>query len=103
MGMFVKLQKNKRFEIKPRYWNPEEEARQERLKRVRAELGLDEEKGDYVPDVRAGLRQEYEKRRSMRASGRMISSFRMFIILIVLLFVAFYLISYKLEDILNWF
>ncbi len=103
MGMFVKLPEYKRFNMKPRYWNPEEEARKEREKRVRAELGLDENGKEYIPDVRAGLRREYDKRKASRAGNRMSSSYRFFIVLIILLLIGFYLVTYKLEAILNLF
>ena len=103
MGMFVKLPSHKRFSIRPRYWDPEEEARREREKRVRAELGLKEEDGEYVPDVRAGLQREYARRKAERAGGKMMSAFRFFIVLIVLLLAFFYIITYKMEDILDWF
>ena len=97
MGMFVKLPKHKRFDIQPRYWDPEAEAKKEREKRIRAELGLKEDGDEYVPDVRAGLRQEYARRKAERGGGKMIN------ILMVLLVVFFYLVAYKMEDILDWF
>lgn len=103
MGMFVKLPKHKRFDIQPRYWDPEAEAKKEREKRIRAELGLKEDGDEYVPDVRAGLRQEYARRKAERGGGKMINAFRFFIILMVLLVVFFYLVAYKMEDILDWF
>lgn len=103
MGMFVKLPKHKSFDIRPRYWNPEEEAKKEREKRVRAELGLDENGGGYVPDVRAGLQREYARRKAERAGGRMIRAYRFFIVLIVLLLLVFYLVSTKMDAILEFF
>ena len=39
MGLF-KQPEHRRFNLKPRYWDPEAEARKEREKRIRAELGL---------------------------------------------------------------
>ena len=57
MGLF-KQPEYKRFNLKPRYWDPEAEARKEREKRIRAELGLEQDGDEYVPDVRAGLRKE---------------------------------------------
>lgn len=101
--MFVKLPEYKRFNLKPRYWNPEEEARKEREKRIRAELGLDENGSEYIPDVRAGLQREYDKRRASRAGSRMSSSFRFFLILVILLLIGFYIVTYKLEAILDLF
>ena len=41
--LFFKKPEYRRFEYKPRFYDPEKEAREERLKRVRAELGMEEE------------------------------------------------------------
>ncbi len=41
MAMFLfKQPEYKRFNLKPRFWDPEKEAREERVKRARAELGM---------------------------------------------------------------
>ena len=54
MGLF-KQPEYRRFNPKPRYWDPEAEARKEREKRIRTELGSSRKMGDeYIPDVRAG-------------------------------------------------
>ena len=62
MGLF-KQPEYRRFNLKPRYWDPEAEARKEREKRIRAELGLPENGDEYIPDVRTGLQKEYAKRK----------------------------------------
>ena len=62
MGLF-KQPEYRRFNLKPRYWDPEAEARKEREKRIRAELGLAEDGNEYIPDVRACLQKEYAKRK----------------------------------------
>ena len=54
-------------------------------------------------NTEAHLRQEYARRKAERAGGKMINAFRFFIILMVLLVVFFYLVAYKMEDILDWF
>lgn len=56
MGLF-KQPEYRRFNLKPRYWDPEAEARKEREKRIRAELGLPENGDEYIPDVRTGLQK----------------------------------------------
>ena len=48
MGLF-KQPEYRRFNLKPRYWDPEAEARKEREKRIRAELGLPENGDEYIP------------------------------------------------------
>ena len=48
MGLF-KQPEYRRFNPKPRYWDPEAEARKEREKRIRTELGLPEEGDNIFP------------------------------------------------------
>ena len=67
MGLF-KQPEHRRFNLKTRYWDPEAEARKEREKRIRAELGLAEDGDEYIPDVKASLQKEYAKRASRRRS-----------------------------------
>lgn len=102
MGLF-KQPEYRRFNLKPRYWDPEAEARKEREKRIRAELGLDENGNEYIPDVRASLQREYSKQRSNRPKAGLGYSTRLFLILIVLLMAAFYLVTYKLDLIMKFF
>ncbi|WP_294140393.1 hypothetical protein [uncultured Sanguibacteroides sp.] len=102
MGFFNQP-KPKRFELKPRYWDPEAEARKEREKRMRAELGLKEDGEEYIPDVRAGFQREYARRKASRPARSMSYSLRLFLILIVILLVIFYLATYKLDLILKLF
>lgn len=102
MGLF-KQPEHKRFNLKPRYWDPEAEARKEREKRIRAELGLEQNGDEYVPDVRASLHKEFNKRRAERPKIGLGYSGRLFLILIILLMVAFYLVTYKLDVIMKLF
>lgn len=99
---FFKQPEIRRFNYKPRYWNPEEEARDERKGRVRKELGIAEESDTYIHDVRAGLRREYKKRQALRGNYSFRRTFRLFIILMILLLGVFYFLSYKLEAILRF-
>ena len=102
MGLF-KQPEHRRFNLKPRYWDPEAEARKEREKRIRAELGLKEDGDEYIPDVRTGLRREYEKRKGERTGLKLGYTTRLFMILIILLIIAFYLTTYKLDAIMKLF
>ena len=102
MGLF-KQPEYRRFNLKPRYWDPEAEARKEREKRIRAELGLAEDGNEYIPDVRASLQKEYPKRKSKRAGLRLGYSTRLFMILIIILIGIFYLATYKIDLIMKLF
>ena len=102
MGLF-KQPEYRRFNLKPRYWDPEAEARKEREKRIRAELGLPENGDEYIPDVRTGLQKEYAKRKGKRAGLRLGYSTRLFMILIIILIGIFYLATYKIDLIMKLF
>ena len=102
MGLF-KQPEYRRFNLKPRYWDPEAEARKEREKRIRAELGLPENGDEYIPDVRTGLQKEYAKRKGERAALRLGYSTRLFMILIIILIGIFYLATYKIDLIMKLF
>ena len=102
MGLF-KQPEYRRFNLKPRYWDPEAEARKEREKRIRAELGLPENGDEYIPDVRTGLQKEYAKRKGERAGLRLVYSTRLFMILIIILIGIFYLATYKIDLIMKLF
>ena len=102
MGLF-KQPEYRRFNPKPHYWDPEAEARKEREKRIRTELGLPEEGDEYIPDVRAGLQKEYAKRKSERGGLRLGCATRLFMILIIILIAIFYLATYKIDLIMKLF
>ena len=100
MGLF-KQPEYRRFNLKPRYWDPEAEARKEREKRIRAELGLPENGDEYIPDVRTGLQKEYAKRKGERAGLRLGYSTRLFMLLIIILIGIFYLATYQIDLIMK--
>jgi hypothetical protein len=61
---FFKIPQHKRFEYTPRIWDPAKEEREERLKRIREELGIvDNTSGGkpYIPNIRGSFRREYEQ------------------------------------------
>ncbi|MDR1886544.1 MAG: hypothetical protein LBQ70_01390 [Prevotellaceae bacterium] len=61
---FLKIPKHKRFEYTPRIWSPAREEREERLKRIREELGINNNTSDgkpYVPNIKGSFRREYQQ------------------------------------------
>lgn len=84
----------RRFDLKPQFWDPQKEAREEREKKARKELGLDENGNAYVPDVRDRFRNEYERRKASRRGNNTRYTMRLFMILIML-FLAAYLVMMK--------
>lgn len=93
----------KRFDLKPRYWNPEQEAREERIKRAKAELGLDEKSDQYIPDMKGKLCSEYHRRRAEKASYNSKYVLRLFMILIMIFIAAFLIFMRNSEGILRFF
>ena len=54
---FLKKPEHKRFHIEPRYWNPSKEERDERENRIKAEMGMKDKDGQYIPNVKGQMRR----------------------------------------------
>ena len=93
----------RRFIVHRRYWDPENEERELREKRIRAELGLKDENGQYIPHVQGQFRREYEKRKVARNSISPARTIRLFMILLLLFIAAFYLFIKNPEGLLHLF
>ncbi len=77
---FFKTRKNKQFEYTPRYYNPEAEEREARLKALRGEAATDG----------SGKRISFRRQHSTRAANK--TSNRNVLVLVVLLGGMFYLL-----------
>lgn len=102
MFSLFKKPEYRKFNLKPRYWDPEKEAREEREKRIKAELGLKDDE-NYVPHVRGEFRREYEKRKTARSSMGSTQTLRLFMILILLFLAAFYVFIKNPDGIMRLF
>ena len=51
MFLIFKKPEYRRFNLKPRYWDPAKEEREERERRVKAELGLKDDDKTYIPNI----------------------------------------------------
>lgn len=100
-SLFTKPEYRK-FNLKPRYWDPEKEARIEREKRIKSELGIKDD-DDYTPHIRGQFRKEFEKRKATRSSVGSAQTIRFFMILIMLFLIAFYIFVKNPEGIMNFF
>ena len=96
---FFKRPEHKRFNLKPRYWDPAKEEREDREKRIKAELGMTDENDQYIPYIKGRMKSELRHRHSDARGARQKSNFRLFVILIILLFAA-YIYFYGWEGIL---
>ena len=83
MFLIFKKPEYRRFNLKPRYWDPAKEEREERERRVKAELGLKDDDKTYIPNIKGQFRQEYEKRKANRNGLNSNYALRLFMILTV--------------------
>lgn len=102
MFLFKKPEYRK-FNLKPRYWDPEKEARELREKRIKAELGIKDDNSGYTPNIRGQFRNEYEKRKAARSNAGTARTIRFFMILILLFMAAFYVFIKNSDGILRFF
>ena len=91
MFLIFKKPEYRRFNLKPRYWDPAKEEREERERRVKAELGLKDDDKTYIPNIKGQFRQEYEKRKANRNGLNSNYALRLFMILTLLFIMAFYI------------
>ena len=91
MFLIFKKPEYRRFNLKPRYWDPAKEEREERERRVKAELGLKDDDKTYIPKRKAnrnGLNSNY--------------ALRLFMILTLLFIMAFYVFVKNPDGILRF-
>lgn len=94
----------RKFELKPRYWDPEKEEREEREKRIKAELGIEEgEKGVYIPHIDGKLRGLYNERKANRRGYNGRYAVRMFLVLIGVFLIVLYLLMHHSEGLFRFF
>lgn len=89
---FIKLPRHKRFSYSPRYWDPEKEEREERVRRIKQEMGIDVPSDPTRTTIRRGSFRQAS--RNMKVKATKGSNIRLLIILAVLLMLA-YLIFYS--------
>jgi DNA mismatch repair protein MutH len=89
---FIKLPKNKRFNYSPLYWDPEKEEREERIKRIKHEMGIDIPGDPNRTTITRGSFRQAKQKARVKASRS--SNIRLLVILAVLLLLA-YLLFYR--------
>jgi hypothetical protein len=94
MGLprFIKLPGHKEFNYSPRYWDPEKEAREERIRQIKQEMGVEVPIGSNRTTIRRGSFRTARQKSKVKASRS--SNIRLLVILAILLFLA-YLIFYR--------
>ena len=83
---FFKINKHKKFNFIPRYYDPQKEDLEERIRSVEREMGVKEGEA-YRPTIRKGQMSSYFNRKSRKAQKR--SNIRLIIILLILFLIAY--------------
>lgn len=89
---FIKLPGHRQFEYTPRHWDPEKEAREERIRRIKAELNIDQGEAPKQGTLRRGSFRDKRMKTKVKAERR--STIRLIVILAVL-FLITYLILFR--------
>lgn len=93
IGKFFYIPKAKHFKIIPRYYDPDEEERQERERRIKDELGIVEEKKEdgkpYRPNIKGQFRKTGGWKAKSSAEGRRASNTRLIILIMILALIAY--------------
>ncbi|MEE4285668.1 MAG: hypothetical protein V2I31_05950 [Mariniphaga sp.] len=99
IGRFFHTPPTKKFQITPRFYDPDKDERDERERRIKEELGIvDEKKPDsnkpFRPNIKGQFRQAQEGFSKSSEKARKASNTRL-IILILILTLIFYLFFYS--------
>ncbi|MDF9831593.1 hypothetical protein [Parabacteroides sp. PF5-6] len=97
---FYKMRKPRQFDHKPIYWDPRREDMEERERRIRRELGMEESLEDYKPQIKgkfvegtSHLKRSYN--RGEDARSRKYKNFKLALWLVVLAFIFWILFFFK--------
>ncbi len=99
IGRFFHTPSAKKFNITPRYWDPDKDDREDRERRIREELGIPEERKEdtgrpYRPNIKGQFRRAQDGFSRSTDHARRASNSRL-IVLIVILTLIFYLFFYS--------
>jgi hypothetical protein len=94
MGLprFIKLPGHKQFNYSPRYWDPEKEAREERIRQIKQEMGIDLPSDPNRTTIKRGSFRQ--ARQTIKVKATRNSNIRLIVILAILFFLA-YLIFFR--------
>ncbi|MCC8173815.1 MAG: hypothetical protein LIO65_05360 [Odoribacter sp.] len=102
MARMFERQDKRTFNYKPVFWDATKEEREERERRAKAELNIQEGDGVYVPHMRGRFKEMYQLRKEARKGYNGRYAVRMFLILAMMFLLAFFLFSRYAENILQF-
>jgi len=89
---FIKLPRPKRFSYSPLYWDPEKEEREDRIRQIKQEMGINSGRDPNRTTIKRGSFRQAKQKTKVKASRS--SNIRLLIILAVLFLLA-YLLFYR--------
>lgn len=91
MGLprFIKLPGHKQFNYSPRYWDPEKEEREERIRQIKQEMGVEVPSDPNRSTIKRGSFRQVRQTAKVKANRS--SNIRLVVILAVLLMLAYLL------------
>ena len=93
MGLprFFRIPQHKRFDYQPLYYDEEKERREERIRSIEREMGIEHENDDrkYSPSIHRGsFSSMYSKRKKVQRW----SNLRLIILILFLFFITYYIL-----------
>ena len=89
---FIKLPQHKQFNYSPMYWDQEKEARDERIRHIKQEMGVDIPSNPSRTTIKRGSFRHSRHKTKVKATRN--SNIRLVVILAILFFLA-YLLFYR--------
>ncbi len=93
IGKFFYIPKARQFKIAPRYYDPDQEEREERERRIKEELGIVEEKNEdgkpYRPSIKGQFRRVGGWQAKSSPEARRSSNTRLIILILILALIAY--------------
>ena len=89
---FFKLPRPNQFNYSPRYWDPEKEEREERIRRIKQEMGVEVPTDPTRSTIRRGSFRQASQQTKIKATRS--SNIRLLVILAALFLIA-YLLFYR--------
>ncbi|MCD4768540.1 MAG: hypothetical protein K8R35_00030 [Bacteroidales bacterium] len=84
---FFKQNKAREFNFIPRYYDPDRERREERVRRIKLELGIKDEGDEYVPRIQKGSMTNFFRQKTQRVQRY--TAIRLIVILLVLILISY--------------
>ena len=99
LRFFTRTPKHQQFEYKPRYWNPDREQLQDRLRQAREATGDDPE--GMKRRISNGMRRNYKADAKLRSQLQKRSNMRLLAVLVILCFMTYLFLNVYLPDIIK--